>query len=289
MDNSIVEKALYQAGDQSRLVSTVQIHGGSINKSFYVETEKNQYFIKYHPDPPENFFHTEAHGLESIRRTDSVQVPEVFTYSDTPGEAFLVMEWIEGKAFQETDALLGEGIAKMHRAHAGKHGFSEDTYIGLLPQKNGLYERWIDYYRESRLTAQWKLGIQKGRIDGKRRERMETLLAGLDKWIPSGIKASCLHGDLWGGNWIIGSDGVPFVIDPSVLYGDRHFDLAFTEVFGGFSSQFYEAYNECYPIEDYYQEVKPLYQLYYLLVHLNLFGESYGSSVDAVLRRYTGK
>src|SRR5699024_6533850 len=86
-----------------------------------------------------------------------------------------------------------------------------------------------------------------------------------------------------------GKDGQPYLIDPSFLYGDRHFEIAFTEMFGGFSKQFYEAYQSSYPLLDLYNDVKPLYQLYYLLVHLHLFGELYGAQVDRILEYYIEK
>ncbi len=96
-----------------------------------------------------------------------------------------------------------------------------------------------------------------------------------------------MHGDLWSGNWLYNNEGVPYLVDPSFLYGDRHFELAFTYLFGGFSEAFYQGYKNVGTIEDYFDDVKPLYQLYYLLVHLNIFGEMYGSSVDSVLNHYS--
>ncbi|MFC3041659.1 fructosamine kinase family protein [Virgibacillus xinjiangensis] len=288
MDKRLAGQALYHAGDRSPIHVIQPVQGGSINRSFYLETDEGRYFLKSHPSSPEGFFHAEAQGLQVIRETNTIQVPEVFTYADQPGEAFILLEWIEGNASEQTERLLGKGIAEMHQSHTRLHGFHDHTFIGLLPQQNGLYENWVDYYKRSKLYTQYELGVQSGKISGRRRERMEKLMAEMERWIPLEVQASCLHGDLWGGNWITGPDGAPFVIDPSVLYGDRHFDLAFTEVFGGFSSDFYRAYEEVFPIEDYYHDIKPLYQLYYLLVHLNLFGDSYGSSVDTVLKRYTG-
>jgi fructosamine-3-kinase len=78
----------------------------------------------------------------------------------------------------------------------------------------------------------------------------------------------------------------PALIDPAVYYGHREADLAFTELFDGFSPAFYAAYNEAWPLDPAYVERKDLYNLYHLLNHLNLFGEAYGDSVDAILRRY---
>lgn len=86
-----------------------------------------------------------------------------------------------------------------------------------------------------------------------------------------------------------GKNGLPYLIDPSVLYGDHEFEIAFTELFGGFSREFYNAYQTVFPLSPDYQVRKEIYQLYYLLVHLNMFGEAYGPSVDRILKKYTKK
>jgi fructosamine-3-kinase len=133
-----------------------------------------------------------------------------------------------------------------------------------------------------------KLAEERGRLTSERRRRLMRLADSLERWIPARTEPSLLHGDLWHGNWIASDHGQPYLIDPAVFYGDREYEMAFTELFGGFSSRFYAAYEEAHPLSPDYAERRPLYQLYYLLVHLILFGESYGSSVDRVLIRYVG-
>ncbi|SEQ74262.1 Fructosamine-3-kinase [Virgibacillus subterraneus] len=286
--NKFIEQALHAAGDFSTLKQVKQTFGGSINESFFVETNEQKYFIKYHTDAPDRFFELEAKGLRLIRETNSVSVPEVLAYSDEKNNAFLVMDWVEGRKSQDTETKLGDRIAKMHQTFGNQHGFPDDTFIGVLPQPNGLFSSWLEYYRDSRLSAQMTQGIEQNSITGNRRLRLEKLLMNLEKWIPDDVEPSYLHGDLWGGNWLVGAGGNPYVIDPSFLYGDRHFELAFTELFGGYSRDFYQAYEERFALRDDYEDIKALYQLYYLLVHLNIFGESYGPRVDSILKRYVG-
>ena len=95
-----------------------------------------------------------------------------------------------------------------------------------------------------------------------------------------------LHGDLWGGNAFAGPDGEPVLIDPAVYRGHGEVDLAMTELFGGFDSRFYDAYAEAGGITAAYGEYRrDLYQLYYLLVHVNLFGAQYEGSTAGAARR----
>lgn len=79
------------------------------------------------------------------------------------------------------------------------------------------------------------------------------------------------------------------VVDPAVYRGHGEVDLAMTELFGGFGAGFYRAYEEVAPLPPAYRDHRrALYQLYYLLVHVSLFGSGYvgrtREAADAVLR-----
>lgn len=281
--------ALENGRDYSDLQTIKKIKGGSINEAFYVQTVDAEFFMKFHANSPKGFFKSEAIGLRMIKETGTISVPSFLSYSDQPGNAFLLLEWIEGKKTADTEVILGQKLAALHRCYGRMHGFEADSYIGLLPQPNELNANWLDYYRTYRLGTQIKLGTEKGLIKDHRLKQLEKLSAKLGEWVPSFVEPSHLHGDLYTGNWIVGPGGEPFIVDPSFLYGDRHFEIAYTELFGGFPSKFYEAYQESYPLRKDYEDVKPIYQLYYLLAHLNLFGESYGESIDTILNRYVGE
>lgn len=293
MNNDKMERlatlGLQSGRDYSNLREIKPIQGGSINEAYYVRTDDNEYFMKYHADAPKDFFKSEAIGLRLIKETNTVSVPNYISYSDQPGDSFLLLEWIEGKPHEETEVTLGRKLAKLHQTFGRRHGFRNDTYIGLLPQPNELLPNWLEYFRTYRLESQIKQGVEKGVITGERQTKLEKLLERLDEWVPTFVEPSYLHGDFYSGNWIVGPGGEPFLVDPSFFYGDRQFDLAFSELFGGFSEEFYEAYDEVFAIRDDYEDVKPLYQLYYLLAHLNLFGEKYGEQVDEIVDRYVGK
>jgi fructosamine-3-kinase len=284
----ILREALDAVGDRTAIQRYRRVRGGDINESFFVQSERQPYFVKMRRTYPPRFFHCEAAGLEALRQTEAVHVPAVYGAKETKDYGVLVLEWIEGNETSQTAEQLGRAVAKLHQCEGPAFGFAEDNFIGLLPQQNGWYASWIDYYRERRLFPQMKRAEEKGRMPLARRKKLEALMSSLEKWLPKDASPSLLHGDLWGGNWLAGANGVPYLIDPAVFYGHHEFEIAFTELFGGFPQRFYEAYNEQRPLSPEYEERKPLYQLFYLLVHLNLFGETYGRAVDRILERYVG-
>jgi fructosamine-3-kinase len=96
---------------------------------------------------------------------------------------------------------------------------------------------------------------------------------------------SLLHGDLWGGNLAFSTDGEPVIYDPATYYGDREAEIAMTELFGGFSADFYAAYRDAWPIDEGYRVRKTLYNLYHVLNHLNLFGGGYGGQARLMMER----
>lgn len=281
----LVAQALQQAGDTTQLKDLTPVSGGDISRAYRATTGQGVCFVKINPHVPEDFFVREAEGLALLREGAGLPVPEVYGC----GRDYIVMEWVEGTSQSATEEMLGRGLARQHmfRGRGKGFGLDSDNYIGRLPQPNEWHADWLSFLREKRLGFQAALAQEKGYWNAERERQMERLLGSLDRWIDNRqVEPSLLHGDLWGGNWIVGPQGQPYLIDPAAFFGDREFELAFTELFGGFSSTFYAVYEEMYPLSPGYEERRPLYQLYYLLVHLNLFGESYGAAVDRILARY---
>jgi fructosamine-3-kinase len=275
------------------ILSIQEVRGGDIGRSYRVETTERRLFVKYRPDLSGLVFQREAEGLALLGETGAVAVPETYYAGGIPERdgGMIVLEWIESGSFSPMmDETFGSKLADLHRTRSpgGRFGLDNDNYIGLLPQPNGWCDTWTEFYLQRRLMPMIRLAEQRGRLPAERRRRLTRLAESLDRWIPETAEPSLLHGDLWHGNRIAGGDGQPYLIDPAVFYGDREYEMAFTELFGGFSPRFYAAYEASYPLPPDYPERRPLYQLYYLLVHLILFGEAYGSSVDRVLVRYVG-
>ncbi|GGK14703.1 fructosamine kinase [Caldalkalibacillus thermarum] len=284
-----VKAILHEMGDSSSLIEVQPVHGGDISQAFEVRTEQDHYFVKINRNAAPDIFQKEADGLQQLRQAGALSVPQVYHVSPAGADhGYIVMEWVPREPASDSEARLGRGLAQLHQYTHTRYGLAEDNYIGKLPQPNGWQTSWPRFLREKRLGYQAKLAEEKGRLPAPRKARLEKLLDRLEQWVPDHQQPVMLHGDLWSGNWLAGPNGEPYLIDPAVFYGDREFELAFTELFGGFSPRFYAAYRDVQPLSDYYEDVRPLYQLYYLLVHLNLFGESYGPAVDRILRHYVG-
>lgn len=292
-----VREALSERGGRrAEIVDVRRVGGGCINPSARLETADGlRAFVKWNADPLPGMFPAEARGLEALAAAESgLRIPGVWGV-DEPGDgpAWLLLEWLpERPAPPDFGRRLGTDLAALHRDVGGSFGWREDNWIGSLPQENGREDSWTVFWRERRLEPQLRRAVDRGFFDGGDRRAWDALLRRLGEWLDPGEAEgpSLLHGDLWSGNVHPGPDGEPVAVDPAVYRGHREVDLAMTELFGGFPASFLTAYREAWPLEPGYGEVRRhVYQLYPLLVHVNLFGAGYvGRTMDRVRRLVDG-
>jgi len=267
--------------------------GGSISEAFRVETGDGPVFLKHHPQAPAELFAAEADGLRALNAAagDALRIPTVLAMDTGLVARWIALEWLEpgpsGPSFGER---LGRGLAALHRAGEGRWGWRRANFIGDLPQRNEPTMAWADFWRSRRLQPQVKMAwwkLRKLHLDREWErlfDRLPELLAPAEEDGPS-----LLHGDLWSGN-VLSAAGEPALIDPAVYRGHREVDLAMAELFGGIDARsdarFHAAYREAWPLLPGYLETRrPIYQLYYLLVHVNLFGGGYVAQTVAMLKR----
>jgi len=256
--------------------------GGQINKAYSVDFKSGErIFLKINSADKVVMFESESEGLVAISDTKTVRVPEVVATGSVGNAAFLALEHLPlGRGSDEAEAKLGRQLALLHRnaSPGGKFGWHRDNTIGTTFQPNPPTDSWIDFYREQRLEYQLHLSAKKGlRLTGIKTLCSEfASLFGDYEPIPS-----LLHGDLWRGNAGFVND-IPVVFDPACYYGDREADLAFTEMFGGFGSAFYEGYQKQWPTNAGYEIRKHLYNLYHVLNHNYLFGGYAGQAQEIV-------
>jgi protein-ribulosamine 3-kinase len=271
-------------GEPFRVRRHRAVGGGCINHASVLEGDDRRYFVKLNDPDRLAMFTAEFAGLEEIRRSGTLRVPTPVCHGIADGRSYLVQEYLDlsGRGGPASYVALGHGLAAMHRVTQEDYGWHIDNTIGSTPQPNRRDTDWIRFWRERRIGFQLELAAANG-WGGRLRQQGERLLEALPALLPARLAASLLHGDLWSGNHAFTSDGTPVIFDPAVYYGDRETDLAMTELFGGYSSHFYAAYDEAWPLDPGYPVRKTLYNLYHVLNHLNLFGGGYLSQAERMI------
>lgn len=275
-----------QENGYGQVYKSVPVGGGCINQGAHLQTTGGQsLFLKTNPHAPVDMFLREAEGLTVLRQAaaldtrDGLHLPLPFL----PGPDFLLLEDLAPASRQPDYWLrLGHGLAGLHQQTSPTFGFAHDNYIGSTPQLNESDADGWNFFGHLRLLYQAKLAYDRGYLDRKALDQVNWLARRLPELIPE-QPASLLHGDLWIGNVIADGLGHPALIDPAVYYGWAEAELAMTSLFGGFNPDFYHAYQEIRPLEPGFRQRFPIYNLYHLLNHLNLFGTGYLGEVWGVL------
>jgi protein-ribulosamine 3-kinase len=258
------------------------VGGGCINHGTRLNlTSGISFFLKTNRNSPTDMFVREAEGLTALRIGDGPRVPEPFLF----GPDFLLMEDLT-PAPRRPDYWItfGRQLAALHNQIQPRFGFHHDNYIGSTPQPNPWVEDGYIFFGEQRLMFQARLANRRGLLRSGEVSQVERLARSLSELIPE-QPASLIHGDLWGGNAVTDRHGQPAIIDPAAHYGWAEAELAMTTLFGAFPEAFYRAYQEARPLEKDFWQRFPIYNLYHLLNHLNLFGAGYLGEVLATLRQ----
>jgi protein-ribulosamine 3-kinase len=282
-------KARIEEKLNSKIKSLSSLSGGCISDAFKITTEEgSNYFLKYNPSTSNDMFIKEANGLKELAKANAIRIPEVLSFD----EDYILLEYISsGNKKKNFFEEFGRRFAEMHKFSSNSCGFYEDNYIGSNLQKNIPEEKektsWANFYFNKRILYQLQLAEKLGNSTPDLRKGISKLENKIEEMIgATKDKPSLLHGDLWGGNFMVDKNGNSVLIDPAVYYGHREADLGMTKLFGGFNSEFYRAYNETLPLEDGYEYRENIYKLYHVLNHLNLFGSGYYSQALNLIKFY---
>ena len=276
----IADVALRQAG-LPPLRGLHAVGGGDVAAAYRVESGTRQVFLKV--GVAAVALAAEALALEEIAATRTLRVPSVLACGEAEGSGYLLLEWIDLSRSGDWDAA-GRQLAALHGHTAARHGWRRDNIIGASPQSNSISAVWSEFFRERRLRPQFALARAHGlapvaALEARACRASDALLVG------HAPAPSLLHGDLWRGNFAFDCRGRPVVFDPATYYGDAETDLAMTRLFGGFAGSFYDAYAATRRPAAGEHERLPLYQLYHVLNHANLFGGGYAAQAIALIER----
>ncbi len=267
----------------AEMSSAADVHGGDVAESFrMVLADGHIVFAKTHRHPPPDFFVTEAVGLTWLREAGAIAVPEVLAVLDDPPA--LVLEWIdEGRPGATTEADLGRALAALHWAGAPAFGREDRRTTGSRGLPNECYDTWVEAYAANRLRPLARMARDGGALPESACRDLEVVADRLPELGGAPEPPARLHGDLWAGNRLVGTDGVNWLIDPAAHGGHREFDLAMMRLFGGFGAECFAAYADAFPLADGWEARVPLHQLAPLAVHAIKFGGSYGGATQRAL------
>jgi len=277
IEKEIKSILISKKGDGITIMDMQPVSGGCINNATKIITNFGNFFLKWNINASEKMFDTEIKGLELLRKSKTIYIPQLIAYDHN----YLMMEFIEKEP--PSNSLweeFGRDLSELHKVSNINFGLDHNNFIGSLPQDNKQELKWTDFFINQRIIPQLSMGDFSSDIIrdfDKVFLKIDTLF--IDE--PS----SLLHGDLWNGNFIFFKNKIA-LIDPAVYFGSREMDIAMSKLFGGFHDQFYSSYNENYPLSEGWQERIDICNLYPLLVHVNLFGGGYYSQVKTILNRF---
>lgn len=283
-----LEKLASVYGSSVQLTGSRSVGGGCINHALKIDTTIGYFFLKWNVSAPADLFEKEAAGLNEMRLArSSLIIPNVIwsrACDDFPG--LLLMEYLLPSGNTSGyDFRLGRGIAQLHRKPASAFGFYHPNYCGTTVQDNTWTNSWPEFYAQRRI---WSL-IQQIKISRELSSDAQKIYEQLVDRIPVLLAhqtvPSLIHGDLWAGNYMY-SNGGPALIDPACYYADREMELGMMQLFGGFSSDVWQAYQEEFPLPGGWKQRTRLYQLYHILNHYLLFGGSYGAQALKIAQEY---
>lgn len=269
------------------VLSTYHVSGGFINQSYKVITNKGKYFVKTNSATAyPKMFAKEMEGLQRLGSTQTVYIPKVYGQCTVNNHSFLVLEWIEqGIMPFDFYATLGKSLAKMHLHAATYFGLNQHNYIGSLPQYNTVYYNWPQFFIKCRIEPMLLLAIKAGQLSDVYLNQLPALFNNAKKLFVEEPPA-LLHGDLWWGNVMVNEDGLPTLIDPAVYYGNREMDIAMTLFTGKWHNDFYDAYNNVYPLQTGWEQRVDFCLIYYYLIHLVLFGNVYLPQTKRLIAKF---
>jgi len=265
------------------ITEAVPLGGGCIHRSYRLTaSDGHGLFLKVNDDVPADLFEREAQGLSALAVDGGPRIPQAHLW----GESFLLLEDLSPAAEQaDYWERLGRELARLHGQIGRRFGFDHDNYLGRTPQPNPWTADGRAFFGRHRLQVQAELALKSGLLEAGDGRRVETVAGRLAEIVPD-EPASLIHGDLWSGNVMAGPRGEPCLIDPACHFGWAEAELGMTDLFGGFPDRFYRAYAEVHPMVPGWRERFPVYNLYHLLNHLNLFGAGYLGPVRSILQQF---
>tara|TARA_Y100001968_G_C19337532_1_gene707696 strand:- start:148 stop:1029 length:882 start_codon:yes stop_codon:yes gene_type:complete len=273
----------------SEVTKVNPISGGCIHKAWKVELSNGKkLFAKTTTKNNFNMLKAEAKGIQKLKSyadNNWLIIPNIFCLELIEDNAFLFLSWIDITSGNQDS--LGKGLACLHKTSSdnnpGNFGWGSDSFIGTGVQVGGWEKTWADCFIKLRLIPQIKSASKWGLKMSDCKNQLARMHEILNE---QKTKPSLVHGDLWAGNAGVSKNGKGLIYDPASWWADREVDIAMTTLFGGFNREFYDGYEEIWPLNKGYEQRIDIYNLYHILNHANIFGGGYKEKSIDIINRF---
>jgi fructosamine-3-kinase len=274
-----------EAITEQKIKRSTRLSGGMNGDIFRVDFVNGETLVAKVTDKPRATLDVEGRMLQYLRDNSKLPVPSVI-HSE---QQLLLMTFIPngGGVTGDVERDAARYLAALHNITAEQFGLSFDNLIGSVYQPNPQTDSWITFFQEHRLLYMADIAVESGQLPLDVRKRIDTLIPKLGGLLNEPEKPSLIHGDIWGEN-VLSHDGkIAAFIDPAIYYADAEMELAFITLFRTFGHTFFSEYSNIRTIDaGFYDTRRHLYNLYPLLVHVQIFGGAYIRQVDTIVRRF---
>ena len=285
-------------GTAAELVEVKPLHGGCINTTLALTTKAgDKAVLKISAHRVDRSYIDEAYQLNVLR---AVGLPTPQVYSCTVGTldspySYLLMQHIDGVSLAEARERCSPEEIDHLQIHLADltlqlHSQTNSTYTRVIDGKRVEFENWAQFYRAV-YDPIWKEAQKHPALPVKLRKQIGKVHDKLDRLLAHTDCPRLVHWDLWSTNVMARPDEngrwwVAAILDPNCKYGHAEAEIAYMELFNTVTPAFLRAYQASRRLPPEYHAIrKPIYQLYPLVNHINLFGQAYVKPLMAIVEK----
>jgi len=217
--------------------------------------------------------------LDFLKKNTEFPVPKPYFFCAEKSKArvsALVLEFLPGVNLGEcsfTPSQRKEIDEQIALSVVDLHKHRRETFGGIFEESR---RTWVEVFRKKMEDT---LPACKQRLDKNTFTGLEEIVDCLEHFFKGrDVVASLVHGDIWATNVIVDvKEGKAFLsgfVDPSAIYADPEYELAYLEVFRTVGEEFFRTYSRFFRIDPGYEVRRMLYHLHTMLVHVKVFGDA---------------
>lgn len=157
----------------------------------------------------------------------------------------------------------------------------------MQEQDNTWTDTWSEFWAEHRIGDLVRRSGDQELIKLERQLRDKVYPLLFNDEAMKNVQPTIIHGDLWSGN--SGTDqstGRPIIFDPSSSYSHNEAELGIMKMFGGYSTDFFDAYHQVIPkAQPHYEQRIDMYEAYHHLNHFVIFGGGYRAGTVRIFKK----